>query len=506
MFVSPGAEAKHGRWQAVEGELAELCGMANAVHGRMVELVGEALDEDLWSGYQIHSPGHWLGWKTSMTGASVNAVVALATRRHELPLTTAALAQGSLSLAQASVIARHVPGSWEESVMDFAPQATVAQLQRTLPKYGFTPDPNPNPEPDPDPQPDGTPPSDKPPRLDPISEGREWGMGNNDDGSWWFRGRLPADEGAVLAGAIRAARDDLYRQALEGLPDGAPRPVVTMADALLATAEGSLRAGEARYPGSDRYRIYAHLQAGIDPGGPDLLSLHLGPLLPEHLRRLHTCDATIRPVWEREGTPVNVGRDQRIVPRRIRRLIEHRDQGCAVPGCHLTTGLECHHIVHWEDGGPTDTSNLVTLCRRHHRLHHLKALQIWGNPDQPGTAEALTFANHHGTILGSTGQPVVPSAASHTSGDLRPAARAIGVDVPAYVNPSGERLNPWWVTFQQNENWTPPGTGPEGSHGPDTPLPAVDPPRSWPPHTPSAQPTGNPARQPNPTRAGPEAA
>jgi hypothetical protein len=27
-------------------------------------------------------------------------------------------------------------------------------------------------------------------------------------------------------------------------------------------------------------------------------------------------------------------------------------------------------VVHWADGGPTAASNLVLLCRRHHRMVH----------------------------------------------------------------------------------------------------------------------------------------
>ena len=113
------------------------------------------------------------------------------------------------------------------------------------------------------------------------------------------------------------------------------------------------------------------------------LEVHLGPRLPDHLRRLLTCDATLRPVWEHHGTPLNVGRDHRTIPTRTRRLIEHRDHGCTIPGCHQRHNLDIHHITHWEHGGPTNTNNLLTLCRHHHRLHHLGHLTITGNPDLP---------------------------------------------------------------------------------------------------------------------------
>jgi hypothetical protein len=31
---------------------------------------------------------------------------------------------------------------------------------------------------------------------------------------------------------------------------------------------------------------------------------------------------------------------------------------------------ECHHIVPWEQGGPTRLDNLAMLCRAHHRQIH----------------------------------------------------------------------------------------------------------------------------------------
>ena len=31
---------------------------------------------------------------------------------------------------------------------------------------------------------------------------------------------------------------------------------------------------------------------------------------------------------------------------------------------------DAHHIDYWVDGGPTNTDNLLLLCRRHHRYLH----------------------------------------------------------------------------------------------------------------------------------------
>jgi HNH endonuclease len=78
------------------------------------------------------------------------------------------------------------------------------------------------------------------------------------------------------------------------------------------------------------------------------------------------CDNRVAPLWETGGYPVNVGRSMRIVPAHTRRLVEDRDRGCLFPGCHGVSFLEVHHLVHWLDGGPTDTWNLGCLCPFQH--------------------------------------------------------------------------------------------------------------------------------------------
>ena len=100
-----------------------------------------------------------------------------------------------------------------------------------------------------------------------------------------------------------------------------------------------------------------------------------------------------------------MGRAQRIVPDRTRRLVEHRDGACRVPGCENTRGLHVHHIVHWEDGGPTDTPNLCCLCRKHHRLLHKGHLSLIGNADDP---HGLEFRDWRGRLLDSVGTPRPP--------------------------------------------------------------------------------------------------
>ena len=118
------------------------------------------------------------------------------------------------------------------------------------------------------------------------------------------------------------------------------------------------------------------------------------------------------------------GRATRLINRRLRRALEHRDRMCAVPGCGATRGLHAHHIRHWEDGGPTELANLVLLCPYHHRLHHRGVITI------TGPADALIVTDNAGRALspGSLARPPTqpPPAVAPCPG------------------PTGERADWWW--------------------------------------------------------------
>jgi hypothetical protein len=102
-----------------------------------------------------------------------------------------------------------------------------------------------------------------------------------------------------------------------------------------------------------------------------------GRLHPAALRRL-ACDAAVIPiVLNGDGVPLDVGRASRAIPDGIRRAVRARDQGCAHPGCDRPPSwCEIHHVIEWQHGGPTAVSNLVMLCRQHHRQVHDSGWEI----------------------------------------------------------------------------------------------------------------------------------
>jgi hypothetical protein len=105
-----------------------------------------------------------------------------------------------------------------------------------------------------------------------------------------------------------------------------------------------------------------------------------------------------------------------------------------VPGCGATRGLHAHHIVHWEDGGPTELWNLVLVCPHHHRLHHRGVITITGPADRL-------------VVTDSDGDPLDPGSLARPPTTPPPA-------VPSYRGPTGERAQ--WKWYHPYEPQPPP--------------------------------------------------
>ena len=122
----------------------------------------------------------------------------------------------------------------------------------------------------------------------------------------------------------------------------------------------------------ERQQIVVHVdEQTLRDGGAGRCEFEEGPSMAvETVRRL-ACDASLVHLHEDDqGTPLDVGRKTRVLPPGIRRALKSRDQGCRFPGCPNTRYVDAHHIRHWAQGGETKLSNLVQLCRFHHRQVH----------------------------------------------------------------------------------------------------------------------------------------
>jgi hypothetical protein len=99
-----------------------------------------------------------------------------------------------------------------------------------------------------------------------------------------------------------------------------------------------------------------------------------GPV-PGSVARRVACDASVmRVLMAGRSEPLDIGRRTPVIPPAMRRAVIVRDRRCRFPGCDRPhTWCDAHHVIHWADGGPTAMSNLMLLCRRHHRLIHRRS-------------------------------------------------------------------------------------------------------------------------------------
>ncbi|WP_153067214.1 HNH endonuclease signature motif containing protein [Steroidobacter cummioxidans] len=152
-----------------------------------------------------------------------------------------------------------------------------------------------------------------------------------------------------------------------------PEPSARKADALASIAESFLAQGPAALKGGDRHQIVLHVDAEtLRDSTAGRCNFEHGPSVSAETSRRLSCDCSIVPIIENEdGEPLNVGRKTRSIPPALHRALSSRDKGCCrFPGCPNTRYLDGHHIKHWAHGGETKLSNLVSLCRFHHRQVH----------------------------------------------------------------------------------------------------------------------------------------
>jgi hypothetical protein len=231
---------------------------------------------------------------------------------------------------------------------------------------------------------------------------------HTDDGAVLVRGRLSAEEGALLRKALEAQRPAPEDVSAE-TPQTAEDPVgARRADAPVALADRALAAPvDAARTGGDRHQVVVHVDVDAlraeDSDGRCELEDQV-PIATETARRL-CCDASLVGVLERGGRALSVGRKTRSIPPALRRALRNRDGGCRFPGCTQRRRVDAHHIEHWAQGGETAVDNLVELCRHHHRLVHEGGYRVEGTP-----TSGLVFRRPDGRRL-----PAVPRARSDCS-------------------------------------------------------------------------------------------
>jgi Domain of unknown function (DUF222)/HNH endonuclease len=392
-------------------EIGELTGQRNAIDGRLVEIVAEIDRDGLAGGTGARSIPALVAWKTGVSPANAKTLTAVAQRLDDFPRCTSALREGRVSLDQVGVIAQAAADGSDDHYAQLIEAATVSQL-RTAVKL----------EPRPAPQPESESESESQPRPRPRPQPPRSMNSTSDELSTTWHITLPHDEAAEFDAALRSHQDALVAAWKRDHPDGASEsspPFPHAVDGFMSLVRAGWDTDVAARPHGQRTTVVVHVDLDAR-----VASLHLGPLLSDDDRQYLTCDATCEVWFERAGQVIGSGRETRTISRRLRRALEHRDHCCVVPGCGATRGLHAHHIQHWEDGGPTELSNLVLLCPFHHRLLHSGGITVTGPAD-------------HLTVTDASGRPL-------ESGSLARPPTTPPPDVPPCPGPTGERADWWW--------------------------------------------------------------
>jgi hypothetical protein len=367
----------------VQDEVMRLSSMIAAATGKLLRLVRE-YEERGNLGWEA-TPSDWLAWAAGMKPHTARAHVGLARRLKACPKIAAALESGEISADKADAISRIASANTEDMLVEWARHGLASQLHRVVSGYRRAR------------RADGDAP-DKDHLLRYLS------YYFDDDGSFLLKGRLSAEDGAVVAKALDATLDAMWKRDRVG-GDGAEADEAAAdvsvthgperrADALVLMADTVLATEATTRPSADRYQVVLHVDErslGSREDGCCELDVGVG-LAPETAARI-ACDASIVTLLERDGVPVSVGRKRRTVPPSLRRALESRDRGCRFPGCTHRRFTDAHHVVHWTKGGDTGLDNLALLCRAHHRLVHEGRYEIHLDG---GT---ITFVRPDGTVV-----------------------------------------------------------------------------------------------------------
>jgi hypothetical protein len=201
----------------------------------------------------------------------------------------------------------------------------------------------------------------------------------------------------------------LFKKAIEKIaatvptmPDEEPDADRRNADALLALTiggagpskrqpEGSTTAEASTDTDPDRATVVVHVDLDALSHGDRCAEIAGGPVIAPEIASEMLCDCNLQVVChDAMDRAVGISHESRIVPRWLRRQLMRRDRACTFPGCNEKRYLQAHHIVWWENGGPTQLDNLTMVCHHHHKLVHregwsvvLNELEVaqWCRPD-----------------------------------------------------------------------------------------------------------------------------
>jgi Domain of unknown function (DUF222)/HNH endonuclease len=307
----------------------------------------------LWELHGATSMTAWITDRATMPRPRAAATTSRARKLARLPDTTAAWRDGLLSSGQVEAIASNLDAETLGLFADHEtamvptladlPVGDVAGVMRAW-RDAATAGRDPRPEP-----------------AHALHLSRTLG------GRWRLDANLDPETGELVSTALRLA----HTPDADGEPARSPasRRADTLGDIcrFFLDHQRTRRAGRHRHHINlvldiDRYRALA-ASAATTVDGTSLDRTTVDRLL---------CDAALhRVLTQGRSAILDYGNATRTIPAPLYNALVIRDQRCRFPGCDRPSAwCEGHHVRPWVHGGPTQLSNLVLVCSRHHHLLH----------------------------------------------------------------------------------------------------------------------------------------
>ena len=344
-----------------------------------------------------HTTTQWLGAEQGLSGSEARRRVRVANKvcRH-LPLVAEALSAGEVTFEHCRVLAEvltprvhDVVVGLQAELLALAEGARFEQWVADVRDLINLADP------------DGG--------HDPSPERNRVSLADGLDGELLLKGTLVGDAAAVVRHALNAKADELFHRARRDCDaTGGELPMPTrgqlLAQALVELCRLGLAGGQSgTAPAADVTLV-------IDASEPTAAHTPDGVRLSDGTTRLLCCDPVWHPlVRDHNGKALHLASPSRFATPDQRRAAMVRDGGCVFPGCDAPPSwVDLHHVIHWEHSGPTELSNLASLCRHHHGVTHRNG---WTMTTVEG--EWFTWTTPGGQILHSQrhGRPRAPARA-----------------------------------------------------------------------------------------------
>jgi Domain of unknown function (DUF222)/HNH endonuclease len=340
-------------------EITELCAYIYAATYRLLVLIREFDEKELWAEPGLCSCAHWLNFKCGIGMNAAREKVRVAHALKDLPKISEGFRKGELSYSKVRAITRAATAENEDALMNLGRHGTASHVEKVVSSYR------------------------RAKRLQDVDTANEQHRDRtldyfyDADGSLIIKGRFPAEQGALIVKALEMAMDHQFStndvsaetsEEHDDWDDSEQREPADArrADALSEVAETYLNNNVSSGSTGDRYQVVVHVSAETSDA-----HIEDGPHVSAETSRRVGCDCSVIGILENdEGEPLSIGRKSRAIPSAIRRALRFRDKGCRFPGCTNARFVDGHHVKHWADGGETNLQNLVQLCRHHHRLVH----------------------------------------------------------------------------------------------------------------------------------------